>query len=64
MEDDPFAPPVKKPVPLQTQLDNASIDELRARIETLKAEIQMCEAAITSKQAQRAAAENVFGRPS
>ncbi len=65
MEDDPFAPPVKKPVPLQAQLENASIEELHARIDALKAEIALCEAAIASKRAQRAAAENVFGgRPS
>ena len=65
IDDDPFAPPVKKPVPLDQQLENASIEELEVRIEKLKAEIQLCENAISSKRAQRAAADSVFGsRPS
>ena len=65
IDDDPFAPPVKKAVPLEQQLENASIDDLEARIERLKAEIQMCENAIRAKRAQRAAADSVFGsRPS
>lgn len=64
-DDDPFAPPVKKPVSLEVQLENASIDELENRIERLKAEIVQCERAITAKRAQRAAADSVFGaRPS
>ncbi|MEZ5995240.1 MAG: DUF1192 family protein [Hyphomonadaceae bacterium] len=61
IEDDPFAPPVKKAVPLETQLENASIGELEARIERLKSEIQLCENAIQAKRAQRAAADSVFG---
>lgn len=65
IEDDPFAPPVKKAVPLQQQLEVASIDELEVRIQKLKAEIVQCEEAITKKRAQRAAADSVFGsRPS
>jgi uncharacterized small protein (DUF1192 family) len=65
IDDDPFAPPVKKAVPLEQQLENASIDELEVRIEKLKAEIQLCETAITAKRKQRAAADSVFGtRPS
>jgi uncharacterized small protein (DUF1192 family) len=65
IDDDPFAPPVKKAVPLEQQLENASIDELEARIEKLKAEIQLCETAINAKRKQRAAADSVFGgRPS
>ena len=64
-DDDPFAPPVKKPVSLEAQLENASIDELETRIERLKAEIILCEKAIAAKRAQRAAANSVFGeRPS
>ena len=64
-EDDPFAPPVKKPVTLEVQLENASIEELESRIERLKAEIVQCERAIAAKRAQRAAADSVFGaRPS
>jgi uncharacterized small protein (DUF1192 family) len=65
IDDDPFAPPVKKAVPLEQQLENASIDELEFRIERLKTEIAACEAAIKAKRAQREAADSVFGsRPS
>ena len=65
LDDDPFAPAVKKPVSLEAQLENASIGDLEARIESLKREIQLCEKAIQAKQAQRAAADSVFGgRPS
>lgn len=60
-DDDPFASPAKKPVPLEAQLENASIGELEARIESLKREIAQCEAAIAAKRAQRAAADSVFG---
>lgn len=64
-DDDPFAPPAKKPVSLEAQLENASVGDLEARIERLKAEIVMCERAIAAKKAQRAAADSVFGgRPS
>ena len=64
-DDDPFAPPAKKPLSLEAQLENASVGDLEARIERLKAEIGMCERAITAKKAQRAAADSVFGaRPS
>ena len=61
LDDDPFAPPVKKQLSLEAQLENASIDELQARIESLKQEIQLCEKAIQAKRAQRAAADSVFG---
>ena len=64
IDDDPFAPPVKKAVPLEQQLENASIDELEFRIERLKTEIAACEDAIKAKRAQREAADSVFGRPS
>lgn len=65
LDDDPFAPPVKKPLSLEQQLENASIDELELRIERLKAEIAQCERAIAAKRAQREAADSVFGaRPS
>ncbi len=62
-DDDPFAPPAKKLVSLEAQIENASIDELEARIERLKGEIVQCEAAIKAKRAQRAAADSVFGGP-
>jgi uncharacterized small protein (DUF1192 family) len=61
IDDDPFAPPVKKAVPLEQQLENASIDELEFRIERLKGEIVACENAIKAKRAQREAANSVFG---
>ena len=65
IDDDPFAPPVKKAVPLEQQLENASIDELEFRIQRLKSEIVACEEAIKAKRAQREAADSVFGsRPS
>lgn len=65
IDDDPFAPPAKKPVPVEAQLENASVEELEARIIKLRAEIQLCETAIQAKRAQRAAADAVFGgRPS
>lgn len=62
IEDDPFAPPARKPVPLEAQLENASIGELEDRIERLRFEIAACEKAIAAKRAQRAAADSVFGR--
>jgi uncharacterized small protein (DUF1192 family) len=62
IDDDPFAPPVKKPVSLETQIENASIGDLEDRIERLRGEIALCERAIAAKRAQRAAADSVFGR--
>lgn len=65
LDDDPFAAPVKMPLSLEAQLENASIDELEHRIERLKSEIVACERAIEAKRAQREAADSVFGaRPS
>ncbi|MBL8537934.1 MAG: DUF1192 domain-containing protein [Hyphomonadaceae bacterium] len=61
IDDDPFAPPAKKPAPLEAQLETASIEELEARIGRLRLEIAQCEQAIASKRAQRAAADSVFG---
>lgn len=65
LDDDPFAPPVKKAGSLEAQLESASIGDLEDRIERLHAEIALCERAIAAKRAQRAAADSVFGaRPS
>lgn len=61
-DDDPFAPAPKKPVPLEAQLENASIEELEDRIVRLKDEIGLCEAMIQRKRAQRSAADSVFGK--
>jgi uncharacterized small protein (DUF1192 family) len=63
IDDDPFAPPVKKALPLEMQIEAASVVDLEARIERLKAEIVLCEKAIAAKRAQRAAADSVFGAP-
>lgn len=43
-------------------LDLMSIEELEAKIVALKADIAACEAAIASKQKQRAAADAIFGK--
>jgi uncharacterized small protein (DUF1192 family) len=66
LDDDPFAPiSALKPASLEVQLETASIGELEARIEHLRGQIAICEAAIDKKRAQRAAADSVFGgRPS
>jgi uncharacterized small protein (DUF1192 family) len=49
--------PVKKPARL---LEDMSISELSDRIETLKEQIRLCEAAIARKEASRKAAEQAF----
>lgn len=41
-------------------LEDMSIDELKERVEALKAEITKCEAAIVKKEATRKAAEAAF----
>ncbi|MBY0563674.1 MAG: DUF1192 domain-containing protein [Hyphomonadaceae bacterium] len=65
IDDDPFAPPVKKPATLEAELELASVGELEARIERLRREIALCEQFISKKHAQREAADSVFGgRPS
>jgi uncharacterized small protein (DUF1192 family) len=62
MIDDETTPiSVRKPVSIEAQLENASIDELEQRIAALRAEIALCEKSIASKRAQRAAADSVFG---
>ncbi|MBU6318307.1 MAG: DUF1192 family protein [Alphaproteobacteria bacterium] len=49
--------PVKKPARL---LEDMSISELSDRIDALKDEIRLCEAAIARKEASRKAAEQAF----
>jgi uncharacterized small protein (DUF1192 family) len=56
-DDDPFAKPEPKTVPLERW----SIAELEEHIDTLRAEIERCAALIASKKASRAAADSVFG---
>jgi uncharacterized small protein (DUF1192 family) len=41
-------------------LEILSVDELKARIETLKADIAACEAEIEKKQAHKSAADDIF----
>lgn len=48
--------------PAVRSLDVMSIEELEARIESLRADIAACEAMIASKRSQRAAADAIFGR--
>lgn len=56
-DDDPLARRVKPEAPLET----LSIEELSTRIERLKSEIAVCEAAIRAKQGHRHAADSIFG---
>ena len=50
------------PKPAKLDLEKMSVDELQARIETLKAEIAACEAEIRKKQAHKSAADDLFKR--
>jgi uncharacterized small protein (DUF1192 family) len=61
IEDETNPISVRKPVSLEAQLENASIEELEQRIASLRGEIALCEKSIASKRAQRAAADSVFG---
>lgn len=56
-EDDPFAKPEPRAIPL----DRWSIAELEDHIDTLRAEIERCTQLIASKKASLQAAESVFG---
>lgn len=42
-------------------LDEMSVDELKERIEALKAEITLCEAEMKKKQDHRTASDALFG---
>lgn len=48
------------PKPAKLDLEKMSVDELQERIETLKAEIDACEAEIRKKQAHKSAADDLF----
>jgi uncharacterized small protein (DUF1192 family) len=57
--------PVKKPSKVHeigSDLSLLSVDELRERVEALKAEIERLEVSIRSKQATRTAADTFFRR--
>ena len=58
MFDDELDPKTKKPKPFN--LEPLSVDELQARIETLKAEIVRAEAEISKKKAYAQAASSFF----
>ena len=58
MFDEELDPKTKKPKPFN--LEPLSVDELQARIETLKAEIVRAEAEITKKKAYAQAASSFF----
>jgi uncharacterized small protein (DUF1192 family) len=60
-DEDPFTPARKPALSLEAELETASIEELEARVARLKGEIAVCERTIAAKQAQRAAADSVFG---
>ncbi len=55
----------KRPVTHEVgcDLSTLSIDELRERIELLKAEIARIEVEISAKDSTRSAAESLFSRP-
>lgn len=46
--------------PAKRMVDEMSIDDLRERIDALRREIALCEAAITRKEASRKAADAAF----
>jgi len=56
--------PVKKPKvhEIGSDLSLLSVDELRERVDALKAEIERLEASIRAKQATRSAADTFFRR--
>ena len=61
MDTDDLAPPPRKADFAPRVLDSLSIEELAAYIEELKAEIARTEQAMAAKQAQRGAADALFG---
>jgi uncharacterized small protein (DUF1192 family) len=60
--DDLAPPPKKKSYELGQDLSKLSVDELKALIEALKAEIARVEQALNAKQSSKSAAESVFKR--
>ncbi|WP_084399359.1 DUF1192 domain-containing protein [Henriciella aquimarina] len=48
------------PRPAKLDLEKMSVDELKERIEALKADIVACEAEIEKKQAHKSAADDIF----
>jgi len=61
MEEEPLRP-TKKAHELGEDLAMLSVDELRERVDALKAEIERLEAAIRTKQATRSEADTFFRR--
>jgi uncharacterized small protein (DUF1192 family) len=62
MSDDDDRPKKKVAHEIGQDLSLLSVDELTARIELLRAEIERLEADIKSKQSKRSAAEQFFKR--
>lgn len=61
MEEEPLRPK-KKAHELGEDLTLLSVNELKERIDALKAEIERLDAAIRSKEATRSAADSIFKR--
>lgn len=59
MEEEPLRPK-KKAHELGEDLTLLSVNELKERIDALKAEIERLDAAIRSKEATRSAADSIF----
>ncbi len=52
----------EEPIPeKKLDLERLSVEELKERIETLKAEILACEAELDKKQSHKSAADALFG---
>lgn len=62
-DDEPGAPPARKLAhEIGQDLSRVSVEELRERVSLLKAEIERVEGEISSKSAQREAADMLFKR--
>lgn len=59
--DEPRAQP-KRTIAVGDDLTNASVEDLKARIEALRAEIVRTEAELTTKSARKSAADALFKR--
>lgn len=62
IEDEPGADARRQAAAAAQPLEQMSIEELEARVATLRAEIAKCEALIAAKRSHRSAADALFGR--
>ncbi len=60
MFDDDARPPAAAPVEIGADLSSLSIEELKDRVELLRAEIGRIEAELAAKDSSRNAAESLF----